>query len=260
MKFCHEIIFGYLLTTATISAHAQTTPPLSSLKAVLDTVAVTGTTRVLALAAAPGPDIPVRVLTPGMKVAVFYALPSREHEYDLQTIRLLVSERGNFSRTGQLLIDLLLPDSITHGPSARRLLPTPLLVTDREVRRAKGGILTLDVSAYHLTMPSTGIFVVAQGIASPPFRYLGDTLIQEKKSQSDRSVYIKINTGEHSNQLRLVNATDFICIRDIRTTAQPQTWDFSSRKGAWIQRKSFYSTCPKCIISNSGLELVVREL
>ena len=59
---------------------------------------------------------------------------------------------------------------------------------------------------------------------------------------------------------RIVNAMDFICIRDIRTTLPPQTWDYRPKKATWMQRQAFYPKCPNCVISNAGLELVVREL
>ena len=124
-------------------------PPLPPLRATLDTVAVTGTTRVLTLAAAPGPELLGFPLSPGVQRAVFYARPSAEHEYDLSAVHVLVSNQSNRSSTGQVLIDLVLPDSVTHSPTGRCLLPTPLVLTNREVRKAKQGLLTLDVRAYH---------------------------------------------------------------------------------------------------------------
>ena len=177
MKFYRCLLAGGLLAGAATTAHAQTTPPRPPLRAMLDTVAVTGTIRVLTLAAAPGPDIPVNSLRPGRKTAMLHQPPTGTHEYDLTGIRVLVSEKYNMSSTGILLVNLMLPDSITHAPSSRALLPAPIAVTDREVRRAKDGVLTLDVRALRITLPTTGVFVVAEGAPEPPYHYLGDTIL-----------------------------------------------------------------------------------
>ena len=123
-----------MLASVATCAHAQTTPPLPPLRA---TVAVTGTTRVLTLAAAPGPELLGFPLSPGVQRAVFYARPSTEYGYDLSAVRVLVSNQSIRSSTGQVLIDLVLPDSVTHGPTGRCLLPTPLVLTNREVRKAR---------------------------------------------------------------------------------------------------------------------------
>ena len=260
MRFYRRILAISLLASAATSTQAQTAPPLPTLKATLDTVAVTGTTRVLTLASALGPDIPLRVLTPGMQVAVFHARPSLEHEYDLMAIRVFVSGQFNRSNTGQVLINLVLSDSSTHAPSELRLLPTTLVVTDREVRKAKKGLLTLDLRPYHLSIPANGIFVLAQGQPSAGDKFLGDTLIQKDNEKVGGAFYIKLGSLAHPGPIRVVNAMNFICIRDIRTTVQPQTWDYYPKKAMWRQRKAFYPKCPQCVISNAGMELVVREL
>ena len=261
MKFYCYLLASSLLAGAATTAHAQTTPPLPPLKATLDTVAVTGTTRVLTLAAAPGPDMPGRSHWPQVRTAVFYAPPSGPHEYDLAGIRVLVSKQYNRSSTGLLLVNLVLPDDSAHGPSTRELLPAPIAITDREVRRAKDGVLTLDVRAHRLTLPATGIFVVAEGAPEPPYRYLGDTIFAERSmSKAMPSVHVRLANPATPGKQRLVNAMDFISVRDIRTTVQPQTWDFSRKRGIWVQRQLSRQKCPQCIISNAGLELVVREL
>ena len=258
MKFYHQLLASGLLASVATYAHAQTTPPLPPLRAPLDTVAVTGTTRVLTLAAAPGPEFLGFPLSPGVQRAVFYARPSAEHEYDLSAVHVLVSNQSNRSSTGQVLIDLVLPDSVTHSPTGRCLLPTPLVLTNREVRKAKQGLLTLDVRAYHPTIPAAGVFVRATGQTTPGHQFRGDTLLLTSKNA--RSVYVKVADQAHPGTLRVVNAVDFICIRDIRTTSQPQTWDYNNRTRTWQQRKAAYARCPQCAISNAGLELVVREL
>ena len=260
MKLYRPLLAAGLLAGAATTAHAQSAPPLPPLRATLDTVAVTGTTRVLTLAAAPGPDMPGFPLSPGIQKAVFYARPSPEHEYDLSAIRVLVSNQFNRSSTGQVLLDLVLPDSSTHGPTGRRLLPAPLVLTDHEVRKAKKGVLTLDVRAHHLAIPASGVFVLVQGQPTPGDQYLGDTLVQLHKKDGHRAVYVKLADAAHPGALHVVNATDFICVRDIRTTGQPQTWDYNNRTHAWQQRKATHPNCPQCAISNAGLELVVREL
>lgn len=261
MKFYRYLLAGGLLTRAAATAHAQTTPPRPTLKATLDTVAVTGTTRVLTLAAAPGPELAIRALTPGVRMAVLHTPPAGPHEYDLTSIRILVSKSGNLSNTGMLLVSLMLPDSSTHAPSSRALLPAPIAVTDREVRRAKNGVLTLDVRAYHLTMPAAGVFVVAEGATKPPYRYLGDTLFASKGFGVHLAyVHVRLGNPKRPGRQRIVNAMDFICVRDIRTTLPPQTWDYRPKKAAWVQRLAAYPKCPQCVISNAGLELVVREL
>ena len=259
MKSYRHFFTTGLLAGAATTAHAQTTPLL---RATLDTVAVTGTTRVLTLAAAPGPDLPGFPMTPNTQKAVFYAQPSSEHEYDLTAIRVLVSEGFNRSSTGRVFIDLVLPDSSTHGPSTRHLLPTPLVITDREVRKAKKELITLDLRPYHLAIPASGIFVLASGQAPIGEKHMGDTLVQRHKGDNIHrgAVYVKLTNQAHPTSLRVVNATDFICIRDIRTASQPQTWDYNNRLMAWQQRKAAYAHCPQCVISNAGLELVVREL
>ena len=231
------------------------------MQAALDTVAVTGTTRVLTLASAPGPDVVSLSLTPDRKFAVFHVPPSHSHEYDLTGIRVLVSKQYNRSNTGRLLLNLALPDSSTHAPSARLLLPTPIAVTDREVRRAQNGVLTLDVRAYHLTMPATGLFVVAEGAPEPPYRYLGDTTFADGGFGKSRPfVHVRLANPANPQKQRFVNAMDFINVRGVRTPGQPQTWDYRPKKGGWVQRQASYPNCPQCIISNAGLELVVREL
>ncbi|WP_460504195.1 hypothetical protein, partial [Hymenobacter agri] len=208
-----------------------------------------------------GPELAVRTFTPGVRTAVLHRPPAGSHEYDLTAIRVLVSKQYNLSNNGLLLVSLLLPDSSTHAPSARALLPAPIAVTDREVRRAKNGVLTLDVRAYHLTMPAAGVFVVAEGAPKPPYRYLGDTLFASKGFGTHLPyMHVRLCNPAAPRRQRLVNAGDFICIRDVRTTAQPQTWDYRKKKAAWVQRQTSYPNCPQCIISNSGLELVVREL
>ena len=261
MKFYYQLLAGGLLAGATSAAYAQTTPPLSPLRATLDTVAVTGTTRVLTLATAPGPDIPSRSHWPEVRTAVFYALPAGPHEYDLIGIRVLVSKQYNRSSTGLLLVNVVLPDSSTHGPSTRALLPAPIAITDREVRRAKAGVLTIDVRAYRLTLPTTGIFIVAEGTPEPPYRYLGDTILAERSlGKSIPFVHVRLGNPATPGKQRLVNAMDFISVRDIRTTVQPQTWDYRPKKAIWMQRQASYPKCPQCVISNAGLELVVREL
>jgi hypothetical protein len=222
-------------------------------------VTVTGTTRVLTLAAAPGPELPGFPMIPRAQKAVFYAHPSAEHEYDLTAIRLLVSDEWNRSSTGQVLIDLVLPDSSTHGPSARHLLPAPLVVTAREARKAKNGVISLDVQALRVSIPATGVFAMASGQPLPGDQYLGDTLLINKR-ENRRALYVKIGSLAKPAALRVVNATDFISIREIRTVGQPQTWDYNNRTQAWQRRKAAYAHCPKCVISNAGLELVVREL
>lgn len=258
MKSYRHFFTTGLLAGAATTAHAQTAP---SLRAILDTVAVTGTTRVLTLAAAPGPDIPVNSLRPGRKTAVLHLPPAGAHEYDLTGIRVLVSEKYNMSSTGILLVNLMLPDSSTHAPSTRALLPTPIVITDREVRRAKDGVLTLDVRAHHITLPASGVYVVAEGAPEPPYRYLGDTIFAERGFGKQRPfVHVRLANPATPRKEHIINATDFICIRDIRTTVQPQTWDYRPQKGVWVQRQASYPNCSQCIISNSGLELVVREL
>ena len=260
MRFYLRLLVGGLLAGAATTVHAQTASLPPPLRATLDTVAVTSTTRVLTLAAAPGPELPGFPMTPKIQKAVFYARPTLEHEYDLIAVRMLVSDEFNRSNTGQVLIDLVLPDSSTHGPSTRHLLPAPLLVTAREVRKAKKGLITLDVRAQHISIPATGVFVVAGGRPLPGDQYLGDTLLLMNKREMRRAVYVKIGSSANPGALRVVNATDFISIREIRTAGQPQSWDFNTRTGMWQQRQAAYSHCPKCVISNAGLELVVREL
>ncbi|WP_035564049.1 hypothetical protein [Hymenobacter sp. IS2118] len=261
MKFYRQRLATVLLAGATVTAHAQNTPSLPPLRATLDTVTVTGTTRVLTLSAAPGPDISVRSLTPGTKMAVLHTPPDGAHEYDLVGIRLLVSKQYNRSSTGLVLVNLLLPDSSTQAPSDRALLPAPIAVTDREIRRAKNGVLTLDVRAYHLTLPASGAFVVAEGAPEPPYRYLGDTVFADRGlGRAMPSQHVRLGNPATPGQQRIVNATDFICVRDVRTTVQPQTWDYSPKKGLWTRRQASYPKCPRCVISNAGLELVVREL
>lgn len=261
MKFYRQILATVVLAGAAAAAHAQTTPPLPTLQATLDTVAVTGTSRVLTLTTAPGADAWWHTLTPGKKIAVLHMPPAGTHEYDLTGIRVLVSKEANLSETGRLLVHLLLPDSSTHTPSARALLPAPISVTDREVRRAKNGVLTLDVRAYGITLPATGVFVVAEGAAKPPYRYLGDTLFADRGfGQVRPSLHVRLAHTKRPGKQRLVNTADFICVRDTRATVQPQTWDYVPKKERWEQRKLSYPNCPQCIISNSGLELVVREL
>lgn len=261
MKFYRYLLATGLLAGATTTAHAQTTAPQPTLKATLDTVAVTGSTRVLTLAAAPGPDLAIRALTPGVKMAVLHLPPAGTHEYDLTGIRIMVSKQYNMSNTGMLLVNVVLPDSSTHAPSTRALLPAPIAVTDREVRRAKNGVLTLDVRAYHLTMPAAGLFVVAEGTPKPPYRYLGDTLLASKGFGTHLPyMHVRLGNPTKPRRQRIVNAMDFICIRDIRTTSQPRTWDYRPKKATWAQRQAIYPKCPQCVISNAGLELVVREL
>ena len=225
-------------------------------------MAVRGTTRLLKLAPDTGEDLPLRSLSPGHKVAVFYAPPSREHEYDVKALRLLVSDQYNRSSTGLLLVNFVLPDSSTHAPSGRTLLPNPLLLTDREVRRAKQGAFVFDVSAYRITMPAGGLFIVAEGIPKPPFVYAGDTLVRTSKNSPGPWVYVKLKrpvTGGTA-KLKVVNATEFVSLRDVRTTTEPQTWDYSPTKKSWTKRRLVYEKCPRCVISNAGMELEVREL
>lgn len=263
MKLYRRFIACGLLAGATTVAHAQATLPLPlpALTATLDTVAVTGSTRVLTLAATPGDDAWWHTLTPNRKVAVFHAPPAGAHEYDLTGIRVLVSKEANLSDTGRLLVNLLLPDSSSHTPSARALLPAPIAVNDREVRRAKNGVLTLDVRAYGITLPATGVFVVAEGAPKPPYRYLGDTLFADWGFGKVRpSLHVRLAHTKGPGKQRLVNTADFICVRDTRATVQPQTWDYDPGKAIWARRQLSYPNCPQCIISNSGLELVVREL
>lgn len=261
MSIYRHLLAGALVAGVAATAHAQTTLPRPPLRATLDTVAVTGTTRVLTLAAAPGPELAVRVFSPGVKIAVLHRPPAGPHEYDLTAIRLLVSKQGNLSNTGLLLINLMVPDSSTKAPSQRALLPAPIAVTDREVRRAKNGVLTLDVRAYHLTMPAAGVFVVAEGAPKPPYRYLGDTVFASRGFGVHRAyVHVRLGNPATPRRQRIVNAMDFICVRDIRTTVSPQTWDYRPKKAAWVQRLAAYPKCPQCVISNAGLELVVREL
>lgn len=270
MRFHPLLLAAALVAGAATTTHAQPTPPLPTLKAVLDTVAITGHTRILTLAAAPGPDISIRSLLPGLKMAVLHTPPAATHEYDLTGIRVLVSKKYNLSNTGMLLVNLMLPDSSTHAPSTRALLPAPLAVTDHQVRRAKNGVLTLDVRPYHLTLPASGVFVVAEGAPEPPYRYLGDTLFanrplgrftpSSRKRPSLPSMHVRLVNQAHPERQRLVNSADFICVRDIRTSVEPQTWDFTPRRGTWRKRELFNPKCPTCIISNAGLELVVREL
>lgn len=234
MNFCYQLLASGLLAGAATCAHAQTTPPRPPLRATLDTVAVTGTTRVLTLASAPGQDIPARVLSPGVRIAVLHTPPAGAHEYDLTDIRILVSKQANLSNTGMLLVNLVLPDSSTHAPSIRALLPAPIAITDREVRRAKNGVLTLDVRAYHLTMPAAGVFVVAEGAPKPPYRYLGDTLFASRGFGTHLAyVHVRLGDPSKASRQRIVNAMDFICVRDIRTTIQPQTWDYRPKKAVW---------------------------
>ena len=261
MRLQRYLLATGLLAGAAATAHAQTTPPRPTLQATLDTVAVTGTTRVLTLASAPGPELAIRALSPGVRIAVLHTPPAGPHEYDLTGIRILVSKQYNQSNTGMLLVNLMRPDSSTHAPSTRALLPAPIAVTDREVRRAKNGVLTLDVRAYHLTMPATGIFVVAEGAPKPPYRYLGDTLFASRGFGTHFAyVHVRLGNPATPRRQRIVNAMDFICVRDIRTAAQPQTWDYRPKKASWVQRQASYPKCPQCTISNAGLELVVREL
>ena len=76
MNFYHQLLASGLLAGAATDAHAQTAPPLPPLRATLDTVAVTGTSRVLTLATAPGPDVPGRSHWPQIRTAVFYTPPA----------------------------------------------------------------------------------------------------------------------------------------------------------------------------------------
>ena len=261
MRFYLRLLVGGLLAGTATTVHAQTASPLPPLRATLDTVAVTGTTRVLTLAAAPGPDVVILSLKPGIKIAVLHLPPAGPHEYDLTGIRVLVTKQYNQSNTGLLLLNLMLPDSSTHAPSSRALLPAPIAITDREVRRAKDGVLTLDVRAYHLTLPASGVFVVAEGAPEPPYHYLGDTIFADRGfGHAMPSVHVRLGNPATPRKQRIVNAMDFIGVRGIRTTVQPQTWDYRPKKAAWVQRQASYPQCPQCTISNAGLELVVREL
>ena len=218
-----------------LRAQAQSRPLLPTvvsppLHAALDTVAVAGTTRVLTLASTPGPTLPYYPLAPGVRQAVLYAPPTAGHTYDVQAIRVLVSAEHNRSSTGQLRLNLVLPDSATGGPSTHTLLPTPVVVSSQQVRRAKQGVLTLNVQAYQLSMSPSGLFVVAEGNPSPPAAYVGDTLLARDKHAPRWAVYAKLRQPEHPAKLQVVNITDFICVRGIRTNSQPQTWDYSPKK------------------------------
>lgn len=258
------LLATWLIVASPAMAQCPSSSPdaAAPLRVALDTVAVRGTTRLLKLAPDTGEDLPLRSLSPGRKVAVFYSPPSREHEYDVKALRLLVSDKHNLSSTGQLRVTFVLPDSSTHAPSTRTLLPSPLLVTDREVRRTKEGAFVFDVSAYHITMPAGGLFIVAEGIPEPPFVYAGDTLVRTSKYSPGPSVYVKLKRPAAGGgaKLKVVNATDFISLRDVRTTTQPQTWDYWPQKSSWTRRRLVYEKCPRCVISNTGIELVVREL
>jgi len=261
------VLLGGAALLGTATAQAQSIPyPIDALpmpkalRVALDTVAVRGSTRLLTLAPDTGENLPLRSLSPGHKVAVFYAPPGPGHEYDLKALRLLVSDRHNLSSTGQLLINFVLPDSLTHAPTGRALLSTPLLLTDRDVRRAKQGAYTFDVAAHRITMPAGGLFIVAEGIPEPPFVFAGDTVIRPSKN-SPPAMYVNLKRATAPQaRPKVVNATNFIALRDVRTATEPQTWDFSPPRNAWKKRQLVYEKCPRCIISNAGIELVVQEL
>lgn len=252
-----------LLALAPGLAQAQAKLPViinPLLRAALDTVVVTGTTRVLTLATTPGPTLSYYPVAPGVRQAILYTSPTAGHTYDVQAIRVLVSAENNRSSTGQLRLNLVLPDSATGGPSTHALLPAPVVVSSQQVRRAKQGVLTLDVQAHHLSMPPGGLFVVVEGTTSPPDEYLGDTLLARGKHETQWAVYAKLRQPEHPTKLQVVNITNFICVRGIRTSGQPQTWDYSLKQATWVRRQATYAHCPSCVSANAGLELVVREL
>lgn len=51
-----------------------------------DGMAINGTVRLLSLSPDTGEDISVRSLSPGTKVAIYYAPPINKHTYSLQSI------------------------------------------------------------------------------------------------------------------------------------------------------------------------------
>lgn len=247
-------LLGLLLCA---QSYAQDLPHL---QAKLDTVAITGNIKVLKLTSSLGEELPIRALSPEKKTAVFYAPPTQSHEYDVTAIRILVSSESNLSNAGQLFIDLVLPDTVTHSPSKFRLLPAPISITNKEVRKAKNGVLSLDVSTYGLTIPRQGLFVLAEGVAEQGYKYLGDSLVSKGIGRARASMYARVAPLTNIKKSKLINVMDFICIRDVRTSVEPQTWDFNRKRSVWMRRLLSYPNCPSCTISNSGLELTVREL
>lgn len=173
----------------------------------------------------------------------------------------MVSNKYNRSRTGRVLINFALPQVGTQAPSSRYLLRAPLVLSDRQVHESTNGTVVFDVSSYHISLPAGGLFIIAEGVPNLPYVSLGDTLIRGPKNAPIPSKYIKLAIlGSGSTAHRIVNATDFICLREMRTTNEPQTWDYSTQKPHWVKRRMFYANCLSCIISNTAIDLLVQEL
>lgn len=151
-------------------------PPIATVR--LDTVAIAAHARPLTLHA-PGMarglhDAFARSIAPGHQIAVWHPNPDSTHTYRIRAVRVrlgsrlpdgpadLLRARRTFGE-GRLALRLS-PATTAGSPAETNLLPVPLVLTPAGAEQHDHGWVRFDVSARHLTLPATGVFVVAAGL------------------------------------------------------------------------------------------------
>jgi hypothetical protein len=225
----------------------------------LDTVAVTGQVRQLTLLplGAKASAIGGFPLSPEHRVAIKYQPPTTTHEYDIRSVTLHFNTLFNSSSTGRVQVQLALADS-SGAPSSTYLLPTPFILTSKQVRRARQHTITLSVQDNHLLLPPTGVFVVLTGLAVATDEFTNDTLISQKHATNQLS-YVKVRS-KASGAYRLVSQSDFVTLPIAYTTQLPVTWSWWKRDQQWHRLSFSLANVPQYRPFNYWVELGVTEL
>ena len=253
------------IATALLASLGQPTYAQSTLVSLpksisLDTVAVAGRVRQLSLL--PPGEKPSAIvglsLSPGHRVAVRYQPPSLAHEYDVRSITLHFNTLFNQSSTGSLLVQLALADS-SGAPSATYLLPTPFVITAKQMRQATHRTITLAVQSNGLSLPKNGLFVVLTGAPAATERFITDTVITEKRGQHRRVAHTKVQ-DLRSGAYRLLSNADFITLPIARTLEEPVTWSRWPRDQQWHRLAFSLASVPQYRPFNYWVELGVTEL
>ena len=144
----------------------------------LDTVAIAAHARPLTLRA-PGTarglhDAFAYSITPTRQIAVWHPNPDSTHTYRIRAVRVRLGSRlpdspADLLRArrifgeGRLALRLS-PATVGGSPAEANLLPAPLVLTPAGAGQHDHGWVRFDVSAHHLVLPATGVFVIATGL------------------------------------------------------------------------------------------------
>jgi hypothetical protein len=226
-------------------------------KISLDTITITGNIQKIKLAPSGEKPVTLGSLSPEQKIAVFFASPDKEHEYDIRTVSIRFNTKANRSSLGRVFIQLVEPNR-QGNPSESQTLSEPFAIDAKKINKAKNNEIVLTLPKSGQTLPENGIFVVITGAPPLGTHYLRDTLVSKEKNPDIKINHVVLKE-QKSGKERILNQADFISVYALRTNL-PVTWDYITSQKKWHKMASSYKGCDKCEVFNYWIELGVEKL